>query len=609
MVRLEDYGLIGDSHTAALVSNTGSIDWLCIPRFDSPACFAALLGDEENGHWSIRAPGARTATAYMGDTLVLQTIFSTDGGEAELLDFMPQPSREDDVDIVRMVRGRRGRVEMEMEFIVRFDFGLTVPWVRHRDWGLDAIAGPNALELRSPVPLENADFRTRARFTVAEGESLAFVLTWYPSHLEPPTPVDPDTCLERTLAFWAEFAGRPQKEGPLSPLVMRSLITLKALTYSPTGGIVAAPTTSLPESIGSERNWDYRFCWLRDATFTLYSLLISGYVDEAQSWRQWLMRAVAGKPEQLQTIYGVAGERLLLEHEVDWLSGYEGSRPVRVGNAAHRQFQLDVYGELMDSFHVARRSGIDHDDATWRFERELLDALETLWPEPDEGLWEVRGPRAHFTHSKVMAWAGFDRAVKAVERWGLDGPADHWRGLRDRVHAEVCERGYDPARNAFVQRYGSRDLDASLLMIPLVGFLAGDDPRVVGTIEAVRAELSEDGVFVRRYNTHPDIDGLAPGEGTFLPCTFWLADALILAGRHDEGQSVFQAAIGACNPLGLLAEEYDPAARRLLGNFPQAFSHVGLINTAHNLRRIQGPARDRAETGTSPASERREAGR
>ena len=596
MTRIEDYGLIGDTHTAALVSNEGSIDWLCLPRFDSPACFAALLGTPDNGRWSIRPTGPSRATAsYIGHTLIHQIVFSSPEGEVELLDFMPLPSSEHEVDVIRIVRGRSGRVDMEMEFIARFDYGQIVPWVHRRGWGLEAIAGPNAIELRAPVELENEDFRTRARFSVAAGETLAFELTWYASHREPSHGVAPLEALDTTIRWWETWASRHTDGGESHDLVCRSLITLKALTYSPTGGIVAAPTTSLPEHIGSSRNWDYRYCWLRDATFTLYAMLISGYEDEARAWERWLMRAVAGKPEQLQIMFGLAGERLLLEHELDWLPGYEGSRPVRVGNGAHRQFQLDVYGEVMDCFHVARRAGIETNEAAWNFQQELMSTLEAVWQLPDEGLWEVRGPQNHFTHSKLMSWVGFDRAVKAVERYGLPGPVDRWRNLREQVRADIWEHGYDSSRNTFVQAYGSPDLDAALLLMPLVGFLPGDDPRVTGTIDAIRRELS-DGVFVRRYRTRESLDGLPPGEGTFLPCTFWLADALILNGRYDEGRHVFEQGIGAASPLGLLSEEWDPIAGRQLGNFPQAFSHVALINTANNLHLRKGPAADRATT-------------
>jgi GH15 family glucan-1,4-alpha-glucosidase len=596
VTRIEDYGLIGDTHTAALVSNDGSIDWLCLPRFDSPACFAALLGTPDNGRWSIRPAGpARSTASYIGHTLVHQIVFNTPEGEVELLDFMPLPSSEHEVDVIRIVRGRSGRVDMEMEFIARFDYGQIVPWVHRRGWGLEAIAGPNAIELRAPVELENEDFRTRARFSVSAGETLSFELTWYASHREPSHGVPPLEALDTTIKWWETWASRHTDGGEWHDLVCRSLITLKALTYSPTGGIVAAPTTSLPEHIGSSRNWDYRYCWLRDATFTLYAMLISGYEEEARAWEQWLMRAVAGKPEQLQIMFGLAGERLLLEHELDWLPGYEGSRPVRVGNGAHRQFQLDVYGEVMDCFHVARRAGIEPNEVAWNFQQELMHTLESVWQLPDEGLWEVRGPQTHFTHSKLMSWVGFDRAVKAVERYGLPGPVERWRALRDQVSAEICEHGYDSSRNTFVQAYGSPELDAALLLMPLVGFLPRDDPRITGTIDAIRRELS-DGVFVRRYRTRESLDGLPPGEGTFLPCTFWLADALILNGRYDEGRHVFEQGIGAASSLGLLSEEWDPAARRQLGNFPQAFSHVALINTANNLHLRKGPAADRATT-------------
>ncbi|MGE5595212.1 MAG: glycoside hydrolase family 15 protein [Hyphomicrobiales bacterium] len=598
MTRIEDYGLIGDTHTAALVSRGGSIDWLCLPRFDSGACFAALLGGDDHGRWLIAPRGGYTHTSrqYLEGTLVLQTVFETHDGEVEVLDFMPFPSLEDEVDVMRVVRGRRGSVPMEMELVLRFDYGSVVPWVRRRDFGLTAIAGPNAVSFHSPVALENKDFRTRANFTVREKDEISFTLTWHPSHHpQPPQPILAARALDQTIQHWRRWSEHYKGGGSWRDAAKRSLITLKALTYAPTGGIVAAPTTSLPEQLGNVRNWDYRYCWLRDATFTLYTLLVAGFVDEAIAWRDWLLRAIAGKPEQLQIMFGLGGERLLPEYEIDWLPGYEGSEPVRVGNAAHRQFQLDVYGEVMDVFHVARRSGISPDEDGWLFQKELLGTLERVWRQPDEGLWEVRGPRRNFTHSKMMAWVAFDRGVKAIEQAYLDGPLDKWRRLREEVKRDVLEHGYDPEQNAFVQYYGTKDLDAALLMMPLVGFLPPNDPRVVGTIDAIQRRLMADG-FVRRYVTKEHVDGLPEGEGFFLPCTFWLADALILQGKREEGLKVFQRASAAANDLGLFSEEFDPASGRQLGNFPQAFTHVAFVNTIHNLALPEtGPAQARSQ--------------
>jgi GH15 family glucan-1,4-alpha-glucosidase len=589
---LEDYALIGDCHTAALVGRDGSIDWLCLPRFDSGACFAALLGTPEHGRWLIRPAGEirRVQRRYRADTLILETDFETDDGAVTLIDCMPPRSQEPD--LVRLVVGRRGQVRMRLHLVIRFDYGSIIPWVRRMENGIRAVGGPDTLLLHTAVPLRGADLTTVADFIVAEGQRVPFTLIWHPSHEPAPPPLDPEQAVRDTEQWWRDWAGRCTFQGPWREAVVRSLITLKALTYAPTGGVVAAPTTSLPEQLGGVRNWDYRFCWLRDATFTLLALLHNGFVDEAGAWREWLLRAVAGTPSQVNIMYGLAGERRLTELELDWLPGYADSRPVRVGNAAHKQFQLDVFGEVLDALYQTVRAGLSCDENAWRVERALLDYLETAWREPDEGIWEVRGPRRHFTHSKVMAWVAVDRAIKAVERYGQQGPLERWRELRSAIHEEVCRRGYDAQRNTFVQYYGSTDVDASLLMIPQVGFLPADDPRVQGTIAAVQRHLMEDG-FVRRYPTHPEVDGLPPGEGAFLACTFWLADCLVLLGRLDEARQIFERLLGLRNDVGLLAEEYDPHARRLVGNFPQAFSHVGLINTACNLAHRIGPTAHR----------------
>ncbi|HET8578930.1 MAG TPA: glycoside hydrolase family 15 protein [Methylomirabilota bacterium] len=591
--RIEDYALVGNCQTAALVARDGSMDWLCVPRFDSPACFAALLGTSEHGRWQL-AP-ARSIRAvrrrYRGSTLVLETEFETDEGVAVVVDCLP--THTDSFDVIRVVEGRAGRVAMRSELVIRFDYGSVVPWVRRTDDGLSAIGGPDALRLRTPVELKGRDFRTYAEFTVSAGERVPFVLTWHPSHLPPPAAGDAEQEVRKTEEWWREWAKGCKYEGPWQDAVLRSLITLKALTYAPTGGLVAAPTTSLPEQPGGTRNWDYRYCWLRDATFALYALMIGGYMDEARAWREWLLRSVAGHPAEVNTLYGVRGERRLPELELSWLPGFEGSAPVRVGNAAHQQFQLDVYGEVMDAMHTARRSGLPPDDNAWQVERLLAGFVEKAWERPDEGIWEVRGPRRHFTHSKMMAWVALDRAVKAVERFGLAGPVDHWRTVRDTIHTDVCRRGFDAGLNAFVQYYGSRRLDASLLMMPLVGFLPATDPRMQGTVKAIQKHLMADG-FVARYETAPDVDGLPPGEGAFLPCTFWLADNLALTGHREEAVEIFERLLAVRNDVGLLAEEYDPVGRRLLGNFPQAFSHLSLINTARNLGESGGPAEHRA---------------
>jgi GH15 family glucan-1,4-alpha-glucosidase len=590
--RIEDYGLVGDTHTAALIGRDGSVDWLCFPRFDSGACFAALLGDERHGRWLLTPVGGvkRVSCRYRARTLVLETEFASEDGTVRIVDCMPP--RQKHPNLVRVVEGVAGRVPMRMQFVVRFEYGSIVPWITRRGCLLSAVAGPDALTLRSPIATRGESLTTVAEFAVSAGESVPFVLTWHLSYERAPREIDPHRAVAETEAWWREWSGRCSYEGEWRDAVERSLIVLKALTYAPTGGIVAAATTSLPEQLGGVRNWDYRYCWVRDATFALYALMTAGYTAEARAWRDWLVRAVAGEPRQMQIMYGVAGERRLTELELPWLPGYEGSAPVRIGNSAAEQYQLDVYGELMDALHQARGAGIPANPAAWHVQRVLLDFLESGWREPDDGIWEVRGPRRHFTHSKVMAWVALDRAVKAVERFALRGPVDRWRGLRDDIHAEVCREGYDAERKTFTQFYGSSELDASLLMIPLVGFLAPSDPRVAGTVEAVQRELLHDG-FVRRYSTRTDVDGLPVGEAAFLVCTLWLADNLALLGRSGEARRLFERVLDLRNDLGLLSEEYDPAARRLVGNFPQALSHVGLVNTAHNLATTCGPAERR----------------
>ena len=598
-LRIEDYALIGDTHTAALVGSDGSIDWLCLPRFDSGACFASLLGTEEHGRWLL-APvdGFRVHRRYRSGTLVLETEFTTATGTVRVIDCMPP--RRDLPEVVRLVEGVGGRVAMRMELVVRFDYGRVVPWVRRVDGALSLVAGPDALRLHTPVETEGRGRTTVAAFAVEAGDTVPFVLAWHPSHQRAPRPLDAAQAVAGTEAWWHDWSARETLTGPWAQAVKRSLITLKALTYAPTGGIVAAATTSLPEKLGGERNWDYRYCWLRDATFTLYALMLAGHEAEARAWRDWLLRAVAGDPADLQIMYGPAGERRLTELTLDWLPGYQGAAPVRVGNAASGQLQLDVYGEVMDAMHQGRRAGIDHDLASWDLQRALLDFIESGWRQPDNGIWEVRGPRRQFTHSKVMAWVALDRAVKAVEQFGLPGPVDRWKRARAEIHDEVCRKGYDPRRDTFTQSYGSRELDASLLLIPLVGFLPAHDERTRGTIAAIQRELVTDG-FVRRYPTSEtgDVDGLPSGEGAFLACTFWLADNLALIGRHSEARAMFERLLTLRNDVGLLAEEYDPVAKRQVGNFPQAFSHVGLINTAHNLTRTAGPAYQRGRQDTS----------
>ncbi|GAA1568050.1 glycoside hydrolase family 15 protein [Kribbella sancticallisti] len=580
--RIEDYALIGDTQTAALVSTDGSIDWLCLPRFDSPACFAALLGTDDNGHWRLRPRdgSARSTRHYRGDTLVLETEWSTPSGSVRVIDFMPP--RDVAPDVVRIVEGISGTVSMRSELRLRFDYGHVVPWVRQVDGQIVAIAGPDSVALRSDVHQYGRDFATYADFEVSAGDRAWFVLTWHPSHLPPPTPTDALAALKPTESYWSEWIGRSTDAGEMSEEVTRSLLTLKALTYTPSGGIVAAPTTSLPEALGGGRNWDYRFCWLRDATMTLAALLRSGFTEEAQAWRDWLLRAIAGSPSALQIMYGVTGERRLPEFEAPWLPGFGGSAPVRIGNAAADQLQLDVFGEVMDVLALARETRIGPSDDAWAMQSGLMRHLGDVWHLPDEGIWEVRGARQQFTYSKVMAWVAFDRAARAVERFGMSGPAKQWRATADEIHRQVCAEGFDAERNTFTQAYGSKALDASVLLIPQVGFLPPGDPRVVGTVEAVRAELGSDG-FVRRYLTDDVDDGLPDHEGTFLICSFWLADALAMIGRVGEARDLYAKLVALRNDVGLLAEEYDPVARRMLGNFPQAFSHLGLVNTAWHL--------------------------
>lgn len=584
--RIEDYALIGDLQTAALVGRNGSVDWLCLPRFDSGACFAALLGNEDNGHWRIAPKGADSCTRrrYAGDSLVLETYWATRTGTVKVIDFMPQ--RDQEPDVMRIIEGISGTVDMTSVIRLRFDFGTVVPWVRRSEGHRVAVAGPDSAWLRSEPPVKTwgQQFSTCSSFTVSTGEQVAFVLTWHPSHSPRPDLVDPFEALENTLSDWAEWSARCKYRGPYREAVIRSLITLKALTFAPTGGIVAAPTTSLPEEIGGVRNWDYRYCWLRDSTLTLGALISAGYLEEAAAWRDWLLRAVAGDPADLQIMYGLAGERRLPESELPWLSGYENSAPVRIGNAAVRQRQLDVYGEVIDSLRLAREAGLDERPHAWNLQLSLLGFLESTWREPDEGLWEIRGQRRHFVHSKVMAWVAADRAVRSLEKNpSLAGDADRWRVMRDAVHREVCEKGFDPVRNTFTQSYGSRNLDAATLLIARTGFLPPDDPRMIGTVDAVREELGS-GCLVRRYSTDgSSIDGLPGSEGAFLACSFWLADALLLTGRAEEAGELFEQLLTLRNDVGLLAEEYDIVGHRQLGNFPQAFSHIGLVGTAMAL--------------------------
>ena len=581
---IEDYALIGDMQTAGLVGRDGSMDWLCLPRFDSGACFAALLGGPEHGRWIVRPadPQARATRRYLDHSLVLETIWNTREGSVRVLDFMPP--RDGLPNVVRLVEGIDGRVPMRSELVMRFDYGGIVPWGRRLDGRLIGVAGPDALFFDTPVDHRGEGLSTVAEWSAETGDRIPFVLTWCDSYKAEPETTDPVAALDQTERFWDQWCRRGSVSGPDRDAVMRSLVTLKALTYAPTGGIVAAPTTSLPEQLGGVRNWDYRYCWVRDAALTLVALLEAGYTQEAGAWRDWLLRAVAGEPAHMQIMYGPAGERRLSEYEVDWLPGYEGAAPVRIGNAASEQFQLDVYGEVMDTLHHSRTRGLEADQHAWDIQLALLEFLEGNWKEPDEGIWEVRGGRRHFTHSKVMAWVAFDRAVQAIEVSGREGPADRWRAARKAIHDEVCDRGFNAEKGSFTQSYDRPELDAALLLIPRVGFLPIDDERVVGTVEAVQRELVHDG-FVLRYEAGKDsADGLPPGEGAFLPCSFWLVDDLALLGRRDEARTLFDRLLDLRNDVGLLAEEYDPTAKRLVGNFPQAFSHVGLVNSAFSLQ-------------------------
>jgi GH15 family glucan-1,4-alpha-glucosidase len=592
--RIEDYAVIGDLQTAALVSREGSIDWLCFPRFDSGACFAALLGDEENGRWviepNVAVKGVRRR--YRGDSLILETEWQTPNGVARVYDFMPP--RGTAPDVVRIVEGVEGEIEMRTELLIRFDYGSIVPWVRRWDDGARvAVGGPDALCLRTPVELRGENMRTLGEFTVRTGDRVPFTLTWFASHGEWPDAIDPEHALGDTESYWADWAGHCDFQGGWHDDVHGSLIVLKGLTYAPTGGIVAAPTTSLPEHVGGVRNWDYRFCWLRDATLTLLAFLNAGYVAEAKAWRMWLLRAAAGNPGDLQVMYGVAGERRLTELELPWLPGYETSAPVRIGNEASSQLQLDIYGEVLDALYQARAHGLPAEAPAWALQKKLLQWLEDHWREPDEGIWEVRGGRQHFTYSKVMCWVAFDRAVRTVEEHELEGPVERWRHVRDEIHADVCHRAYDTSLASFVQAYGSKKLDASVLRIPLVGFLPASDERVQSTIDAVQRTLMRDGLVLRYLTEDESVDGLPAGEGVFLPCSFWLVDCLELLGRHDEAHALFERLLSLRNDLGLIAEEYDPAERRQLGNFPQAFTHLALVNSAYNLAKHHPPLEKR----------------
>jgi GH15 family glucan-1,4-alpha-glucosidase len=594
---IEDYALIGNKATVALVGRNGSIDWLCFPRFDSAACFAALLGSPNNGHWSIapKATNPEVIRRYRQGTLVLETEFSTPQGTVVLIDCMDR--RGGHQDVIRLVRGIRGRVPMQMELTLRFDYGTVVPWVSHLEGNqLCAVAGPDRIVLSSTVVLRGEDFKTQADFEVEEGQTVPFALTWSHSFGSLPNPPDAAAVVENVTEDWKKWSSKHALTGPYAEATLRSIITLKALTHHETGGIVAAATTSLPEQIGGIRNWDYRFCWIRDATYTLYALMGSGFMDEASAWRDWLLRAVAGKPDRIQIMYGIAGERRLTEFDLPELPGYEGSRPVRVGNAASEQFQLDVYGELLDSAYLARHKGLRNGEAGWELGRALINHLEQIWTEPDEGIWEIRGPRRHFVHSKVMAWVAFDRAVRIVQEFGTDGPLDRWVKLRSDIHDEVCRLGFSRELNSFVQYYGSKELDASLLLLPLVGFLPPEDPRVQGTVAAIEKNLMRDGL-VLRYDTRSSVDGLMGNEGAFLACSFWMVDNYVLQRRIDDARALFEHLLSLRNDVGLLAEEYDSKEHRQLGNFPQAFSHLALINSALNLRGgiETRPAQDRSQ--------------
>ena len=592
--RIEDYAVIGNCETVALIGRDGSLDWLGLPRFDSPACFSALLGDPGHGRWLI-APAAkevRVSRRYRGDTMILETTFETEDGAVSVIDFLTR--RDGASDIVRLVRGLRGTTAMRAELVVRFEYGSVVPWVsRQEDGRLRFTAGPERLLLDTKVEMRGEDLRTVGLFEVRAGEEVGFTLSWTPSFRPAPPPISAREALEEVESFWQDWSAPFKPPEEWADAVLRSLLTLKCLAHWETGGIVAAGTTSLPERLGGSRNWDYRFCWLRDATFTLYALIAAGFLGEAKAWHEWLLRAAAGSPDDLQIMYGLAGERRLTEYEVTWLPGYEGSAPVRIGNAASGQIQLDVYGEVLDAFYVVRRAGLAADTDSWALERALVSHLETIWDQPDDGIWEVRGPRRHFTHSKVMAWVAFDRALRSAEEFGLEAPIERWKGVREKIHEEVCRCGFDQAQNAFVQFYGGAALDASLLMIPMVGFLPPEDPRVRGTLAAIERHLIRDGL-VLRYDTEETQDGLPPGEGVFLACSFWLADNYVLQGRYDDARALFERLLALRNDVGLLAEEYDPKLKRQLGNFPQALSHLALVNTARNLLGAGGPAHQRS---------------
>jgi GH15 family glucan-1,4-alpha-glucosidase len=593
-LRIEDYALIGDCETAALVGRDGSIDWLCWPRFDSDACFAALLGTPEHGRWLIAAEDgtARVTRRYQSNTLILETRFECAEGAATLVDFMPR--HQTGSSIVRLIIGERGRLTLKTEIVIRFGYGATVPWMTKLDDGtLRAVAGPDMVLLRTTVSLRGEDFKTIGKFTVGAGETVPFTLTYMPSHLPVPTAENPLDQLRATQQFWLDWSAKSRVSGQWADAVIRSLITLKALTYAPTGGMVAAPTTSLPEHVGGSRNWDYRFCWLRDATLTLLALMNAGHLEEAQAWREWLLRAAAGKPDQLQIMYGVAGERRLTEWEVPWLPGYDKSNPVRVGNAAHTQLQLDVFGELMDAMHHARQGGLASSESGWALQRGVLEHLEKVWSKMDEGIWEVRSGARHFTFSKIMAWVAFDRAIKSAEAFSLEGPLDRWREQCRKIHDDVCQRGFDPEQGSFVRSYGSKELDASLLLLPTLGFLSPADPRVRGTIEAIERKLLVDGL-VMRSDTRKSDDGFSSFEGVFLACSFWLVDAYVLLDRVSDARQLFERLLTLSNDVGLLSEEYDPITGRLLGNFPQALSHIALINSAFNLNEATKPAMQRA---------------
>ena len=605
-LRIEDYALIGDTRTAALVGKNGSIDWLCWPRFDSDACFAALLGDDSHGHWRIapKTVEAKVTRRYRPNTLILETHFETAEGAVTLIDFMAQ--RGTGSRIVRIVRGEKGSVTMCAQLVIRFGYGAVVPWVTRLDeHTIAGIAGPDSVVLRSNVRMHGENMRTVGEFTVKAGERAHFVLTYAPSHEEPPEPAEPEDDLDVVEAGWKKWTARNKLDGPWNDAVTRSLITLKALTYGPTGGIVAAPTTSLPEHIGGQRNWDYRFCWLRDSTLTLLALMNAGYYDEAGKWREWLLRAVAGSPNQVQIMYGIAGERRLTEWQVGWLPGYENSAPVRIGNAAHSQLQLDVLGELMDTLHQARCGGLAPNADGWGLEVEFIKHLEKIWESEDSGIWEVRGNEQDFVYSKVMAWVAFDRAIKSAQTFKLDGDIAHWKTVRDKIHADVCKNGYDDKRKSFVRSYGSKELDASLLLMPAVGFLKPEDPRIINTIHAIEKELTVDGL-VLRYDTELADDGLPPGEGFFLACSFWLVDAYAMLGQRDKATALFERLLDLRNDVGLLSEEYDLRAKRQVGNFPQALSHLALVNSASNLAHREKPAEQRADLNKSERETLRE---